>query len=206
MLKLEDFIAKYEAYTDEELYIIQKDIANYNEDAGKALNIVIDKKGGFERLIKRLEEKAIVENERSRIAYEATKFGLAGIDASFLKNTSSSSILSKEEVSQIIEINTSKAAACVADKKVDADTVVKTLIGLGLASILGGAFASLQYIYFGATSVLMVIGTALICYGTVKFISKKSYNNTAVLLASFVSFILSYLFAYGAYLIVGYRG
>ncbi len=206
MLTLEDFIAKYEAYTDEELYIIQKNVANYSEDAGKALNIVIDKKGGLQGLTKRLEEKAIVENERKRIADEAIKFGMEGVDASFLKDNNNSSILSKEEVSQIIESNTSKAAAFIEDKKVDSDTVVKSLIGMGVASILGGAFASLQYIYFGATSVLMVIGTALICYGTVKFISKKSYNNTAVLLASFGAFILSYLLAYGAYLVFGYLG
>ena len=40
MLTIEDFIAKYEAYSDEELYIIHKDAANYSADAGKALNIV----------------------------------------------------------------------------------------------------------------------------------------------------------------------
>ena len=206
MLTIEDFIAKYEAYSDEELYIIHKDAANYSADAGKALNIVIEKRGGFDALTKRLEEKAIVENERNRIANEAIKFGLEGVDASFLKNTSNSSILSKEEVNEIIEKNTAMASAIVEDKKVNSETVVKSLIGCGMASILGGAFASLQFIYFGATSVLMVIGVALICYGTVKFVSKKSYNNTAVLLASFVAFILSYLLAYGAYAIFGYLG
>jgi hypothetical protein len=206
MLTIEDFIAKYEAYTDDELYSIYKNADNYSEAAGKALHIIIEKKGGLESLTKRLEEKAIIENEKKRIGNEAVKFGLAGVDASFLKNTTSSSILSKEEVNEIIETNTAKAAHFVEDKKVNADTIVKSLLGCGLASLIGGAFASLQFIYFGATSLLMVIGVVLICYGTVKLVTRKSYNNSAVLLASFAAFILSYLVAYGVFAVVGYLG
>lgn len=206
MLTLKDFIAKYKTYTDEELYSIHRDASNYSEDAGKAMNIIIEEKGGYDSLVNRLEEKAVIENEKKRIANEAVKFGLEGIDASFLKNTTDSSILSKEEVNEIIETNTAKASAFVEDKKVNSETVVKSVIGCGLASVLGGAFASLQFIYFGATSSIMVMGVALICYGTVKLVTKKSYNNTAVLLASFVAFVLSYSLAYLAFLIFGYWG
>ncbi len=206
MLTLKDFIAKYETYTDEELYSIYNDAGNYSEDAGKAMNIVIEKRGGHESLIKRLEEKAIIENEKKRIANEAVKFGLEGIDASFLKNTTNSSILSKEEVNKIIETNVARAESVVEDKKVNSDTVVKSILGCGLASLIGGAFASLQFIYFGATSTLMIIGVALVCYGIVKLVTRKSYNNTAVLLASFIAFILAYLLAYGIFAIVGYLG
>jgi hypothetical protein len=52
----------------------------------------------------------------------------------------------------------------------------------------------------------MVIGVILICYGIVKWVTKKSYNNTAVLLASFIAFILAYFLAYGIFMIVGYQG
>lgn len=206
MFTLDDFVAKYKTYTDEELYSIRKDAANYSEDAGKAMNIVIEQKGGYDSLVKRLEEKAVIENEKNRIANEAVKFGLEGVDASFLKNTTNSSVLSKEEVNKIIETNVAKAESVVEDKKVNSETVVKSFIGCGLATIVGGAFASLQFIYFGATSTLMVIGVVLICYGIVKFITKKSYNNTVVLLATFIAFMLSYLLAYGIFAIVGYLG
>ena len=75
-----------------------------------------------------------------------------------------------------------------------------------MASLAGGAFTSLQFIYFGATSALMITGTALICYAVVKLVTKKSYNNTAVLLASFVAFIISCLLGYGSLYIFGYLG
>lgn len=206
MLTTEDFIAKYQVCTDSELYSIHNDAVNYSEEARTALNIVIDKKGGLDALLKRLEEEVAIEKEKRRIANEAVKFGLEGVGASFLKNTSQSSILSKEEVDEIIDTYTAKSAALVEDEKVNADTITKSFVGGGLASILGGAFASLQFIYFGATSFLMVTGVALICYFTVKLVTKKSYNNTAVLIASFIAFIVSYLLAYGAYQILGYWG
>jgi hypothetical protein len=65
----------------------------------------------------------------------------------------------------------------VEDKKVNSDTIFKRIVVGGLASIAGGVFASFQFVYFGATPVLLIIGTALICYGTVKLVTKKSYNN-----------------------------
>ena len=206
MLTIQDFTAKYETYTDDELYEVLRDIDNYSADAGKALHIVIEKRGGQEILVKRLEEKYIIENEKQRIAHEAAKLGLGGVYASIIKNTTSSAILSKEEVDKIIELNVEKAEHEVEGKKVNSDTIVKSLVGCGLAAIPGGLFASIQFLYFGATSAIMVFGTALICYGTVKLVTKKSYNNTAVLLSSLAAFIISYLLAALALEIFGYLG
>lgn len=206
MFTKEDFKAKYETYTDEELYAVYNNADHYSEEARRALFEVLEKNGGTEALIKRLEEKNIIEKEKARIASEAIKFGLEGVDVSFMKNTTSSEILSKEEVDHIIEKNVAIAESVVEDKKVNSDTIVKSLVGCGLASVLGGAFASLQLLYFGATSVLMLVGTILICYGTVKFVTKKSFNNTAVILSSFAAFILAWLLAMLAYSIFGYLG
>lgn len=206
MLTIEDFLAKYKTYSDEELYGIYNDAANYSGDARTALEMVINEKGGQEALVKRLEEKIVIENEKARIGNEAVKFGLEGVDAAFLKNTTSSSLLSREEVNRIIETNVARAELQVEDKKVNADTIAKSLLGCGLASVVGGAFASLQLLYFGATSALMVMGTALICYGIVKLVTKKSYNNSAVLLSSFAAFIVAHLLAGLALSIFGYLG
>lgn len=206
IISIEELIIKYESYSDIELYSIYINAANYSEDAGKAANIVIEKKGGFDGLLKRLEEKAAVESEKQRIANETTKFVQEGVDASFLIDKTESSLLSKAEVNEIIQTYGAKSLAGVEDKKVNSETVIKSVVGGGIASLFGGAFASLQFIYFGATSYLMIVWVALICYGVVKFVTKKSYNNTAVLLASFIAFMLSYLLAYGAYMLIGYLG
>ncbi len=206
MLTTEDFKDKYKFYSDEELCSIHDDAENYSEDAHKALNIIIEEKGGFQALVDRLEAKAVIENEKRRISNEAVKLGLGGVDASFIKNTTTSEILSEEEVNELIEKNAAIGLSVAEDKKVNADTIVKSLLGCGLATLFGGAFASLQFLYFGATSTLMVLGTALICYGTVKLVTKKSYNNWAVLISSFAAIIISYMLAVLALSIFGYLG
>jgi hypothetical protein len=206
MLTTQDFIDKYQTYTDLELYTVRHNIHQYSEDAGKALAIVIDNKGGLDALIKRLEAQATIEKEKQRIANEATKLGLGGVDAAFIKNTTSSALLSKEEVDHIVESNAAKAELQVKDRKVNTETIVKCIIGGALATITGGAFASLQSVYFGATSAVMVIGTGLICYFTVKWFTKKSFNNTAVFLASLIAFFLSYAVAQLAVAVFGYLG
>jgi hypothetical protein len=206
MLTVQDFVAKFETYSDEELYNIHNNLNNYSEEAGKALNIILEKKGGLEYLIQRLEEKAIIINEKRRIANESAKLGLNGVDAPFIKNTTTSTILSKEELHYIIETNVEKAELMVEDKKVNSETIMRSILGSALASLVGGGFASLQLLYFGATSQILIIGMGLICYGIVKLVTKKSYNNTAVILASFTAFILSYLIGSLAFSIFGYMG
>lgn len=206
MLTVQDIISKYENYSDEELYTVYKSIDNYSDDAKHALDFVLKKKGGFDSLIKRLEEKVIIQNEKRRIGNEATLLGMNGVDAEFLKSKTFSSILTQKEVNEIIETNVDIATLHIEDKKVSSDTIAKSILGCGLASAIGGALVSLQYIYLGATSVIMIIGLALVCYSVVKFTTKKSYNNTAVLLSSFASFMISYLIGYAVFLIVGYLG
>jgi hypothetical protein len=206
MLTVEDFVNKYGTYSDEELYDVQNNLNNYSEEACKALDIVMEKKGGLDSLIKRLDTKATITIEKKRIAGDAAKLGLNGVDASFLKNTTTSTILSKEELHEIIETNVEKAESIIEDKKVNAETIMKSILGCALASLVGGAFASLQLLYFNATSYLLITGMCLLCYGIVKFVTKKSYNNTAVILASFIAFVLSYLLGSLAFSIFGYLG
>ena len=206
MLTVDDFISKYETYTDEELYDVYKNKDSYSENAGIALDAVLAKNGGLEPLIKRLEEKAIIAAEKRRISKEAEVLGLNGVDASFIKNTTSSSLLSAAEMSEIIETNVAMAEAHLDDKKVNSETVMRSLLGCGVATLVNGAFWSLQLVYFGATSVLMIIGMGLICYGIVKLITKKTFNNPAVILASAAAFILSCLLGYVVFSIVGYLG
>ena len=85
MLTVKDFIAKYETYSDEELYVVYINVDNYSEEAAEALSIVMAKQGGYKSLIERLEAKAVIENEKQRIAQEATKLGLGGVDVALIK-------------------------------------------------------------------------------------------------------------------------
>jgi hypothetical protein len=49
MLSVEDFVSKYEEYTDEELFEVYENISTYSKQAQDALSIVISSKGGQEK-------------------------------------------------------------------------------------------------------------------------------------------------------------
>lgn len=85
MFSVNDFILKYENYSDEELLDIHENIEGYSKEAKEALEIIIHKKGGLEQIVKRLGEKQIVTNEINRIANEAHELGKHGVDADFIK-------------------------------------------------------------------------------------------------------------------------
>ena len=92
MLSVSDFVSKYEKYNDQELHDVYLNIEGYSNEAKEALNIVLEKKGGLESIVKRLEEKQVIDNEIKRIAKETAELGEQGIDSSFIKTTTSSKI------------------------------------------------------------------------------------------------------------------
>jgi len=102
MFTIQDFVSQYEPYTDEELMNTHSAREGYSLEAQEALMIVINKKGGMETLTKRLEQKRILENEIARIRKETEMLGSRGVDVSFIKNVTSSAILSSEKVNEII--------------------------------------------------------------------------------------------------------
>ena len=206
MLTVEDFTSKFDKYSDLELYAINKDINNYSDEAKQALEVILLKRGGIDLIERKLKDEAVVQNEKRRVATEAATLRMNGVDAEFLKKTTTSSILSNEELNSIIDTNVAVAEFHLEDKKIDSNFIVKCILACAVASLFGGAFISLQFLYLGATSVLMVIGLALICYGVVKWVTKKSYNNAAVVIASLLAFVLSYLLGFLVYSIFGYLG
>ena len=206
MLTFENLIAKFGSYTDEELFVVHQDIENYSDEAKQALDTIILKRGGMDLIQKKLEEKAIIRKEKMRIGEEVASLRMNGVDIEFLKKNTTSSILSQEDLNALIDTNVEVAEFHIEDKKIDSNIIIKCVLACAVASLIGGAFISLQFIYLGATSVLMIIGLALICYGVVKLITQKSYNNAAVGIASLLAFIFSYVLGFLVYSIFGYLG
>jgi len=206
MLTIKDFISKYENYTDEELYNVYKNMDGYSNEAQQALGVVLENKGGIESIITKLKEKQIVNNEITRIAKETTELGRGGIDSSFIKTTTSSAILSQEQVNAIIDSKYAEVELELEDKKIKPNTILGSILGCGVATLVGGTLWGLQMIYSNAIFYMLLIGLALLCYGIIKLFTKKSKNNNAVLIATFVAFILSILLGDFLYQLIGYRG
>ena len=204
MLSVSDFVSKYEKYNDQELHDVYLNIEGYSNEAKEALNIVLEKKGGLESIVKRLEEKQVIDNEIKRIAKETAELGEQGIDSSFIKTTTSSKILSAEKVNEIIDKQFIEVENHLEDKKIKPRTIVGSVIGGLIASLIGGVLWGLQLIYSGRIFYLLAIGLALLCYGIISAATKQSKKNSVVLIATAISIILAVLLGQLLYEIIGY--
>src|SRR5688572_31607110 len=99
MFSTQQLVNKYEYYTDKELLELHNAISDYSEEAKQALAIVLERKGGLEKLLKQQKEKAIQETEEERITTEVLRLAKPGVDISFLQKMMTSSILSTEKLS-----------------------------------------------------------------------------------------------------------
>lgn len=205
MLSIADFISKYENYTDEELFEVHSNITTYSNEAKEALTIVIAKNGGLENLQKRLDEKKIITNEIQRINREVAQLNVPGNDVSFLKILISSNILPSEKVNEIIDNKFSEIVLEEEDKKIKPRTILGSIFGGGIASIIGGVLWGLQMIYSNRIFVIFLIGLVLLCYGIIKFSTRQSKRNTVVVIATVIAVIVALLVGQALYEIIGYQ-
>ena len=91
------------------------------------------------------------------------------------------------------------------DKKIKPRTIIGGVIGGLIAIVVGGTLWGLQLIYSQRIFYVFGVGLALLCYSTIKLITKQSKKNTFVIVASVISFILAVLLGQLLYNIVGYR-
>jgi hypothetical protein len=206
MLTQEDFILKFDSYTDEELYMVHAEIDNYSIDAQKALEIVLQKKGGLDGVIERLKEKKALLEEYRRIEKEVTAFTAGGSDFSLIKTLVKSDKLTQDQLNDTVQSAYAKAVKEAEDRKINPRTIWGSIIGGGIASIIGGILWGLQIIFSHRIFYIFIIGLALLNYGIIKILTRQSKNNNVVLIATAISIIVAILIGMLLYQIAGYRG
>lgn len=206
MQSTEDFIKKYEAYSDDELLAMHGSLQDYSDEAREAFNIVISRKGGEESLRRLKERKIVAGKELQRINTEVVRLTTPDVDISFLKKMISSEILTKEELDHVIENLYSKVNHDLRDTEVTPTTIFGSVIGGIVASLVGGIYMGLQLIYSPRIFVILIFGLLLLCYWIVYLFARKSYKNQSVIIATIISVVLSFVLAKLLYLIVGYQG
>ena len=197
MFTVEDFLSQYEAYSDEQLIGIHSDIENYNPEAGKAVNMLIDKRGGLEATLQRVRQNQTIEAEKARIRFEAKTLAAKGIDPAFIKGTAMpSTILTSEQVTDVLDTALTEHQIEADDKKIKPRTIYGSLLGGILASLIGGSLWGGQLLLAGGyidlkITLLLLTGLFLVCYGIIKLATKQSKKNMAVLIATITSVLVS---------------
>ncbi len=203
MFSVKDLVVKYDAYTDEQVFDVYASIDTYSNEAKEALNIIIAKRGGLEKLIEREKERNARSKEIERIKLEVTRLSTSDTDDSFLKKIVTSNILSNEEVNEIVHNTLKVASQEKEDKEIKPRTVWGSIIGGGIASLVGGSLWGLQLIYSKKVFVILLIGLVLLCYGIIKFSTRQSNKNVVVLITTIVSVLMAIIIGQFIYEIVG---
>jgi hypothetical protein len=206
MFSKEELLLKYDGYSDDELFEVYSELENYSDEAKDALNKIILRRGGLERLLTDQKEKQIISAEIERINNEVQKFYAPDVDISFLKKLITSDILSADKLNQIIDIKYSELEKELEDKKIKPQTLSGSIIGGIIAGIIGGVLWGLQMIYSKRIFTILFLGLILLCYGIIKLSTKQSHKNKVVLIATIIATIIALLIGQLLYEIVGYNG
>ncbi|WP_407528167.1 hypothetical protein PDL71_08715 [Lacibacter sp. MH-610] len=199
MFSVNDFIAKYETYSNSELLSVHHNLEGYSEEAKEALSIVIDRKGGLEKLLSQEQDQQKLAAEQARIKKEIRDLSAKGVHKEFIEKSTDSSILSKEKTQEIVAKAYSEIESEKDDQKIKAKTVYGSLIGGLISTLICGLTFGVIAVYSNRIYYIFVIILVLITYYIIKAFTKQTYRNIFVLLATTVSVFLSIILAQAIY-------
>lgn len=203
---LNELIERYSQYSDVELMEVYSNKNAYTDDAKKALDIVIEKKGGIQALTIRYDKIVGKELEQSKIKNDAAKLYLNGMTKNDIRHALTSEILALDEIQQIIETTSAEIEVTKRDLEIKPSTIIGGILGGIIGGTIGGVLWGLQIMYSGHIFYIFAIGLGIISYGFIKFFTKQSRNNIAVFIITILSVIYALILGFYLYELFGYHG
>ncbi|GGB03772.1 hypothetical protein [Puia dinghuensis] len=197
MLTKQDFILRYEALSDFELYGIYIQKFDYSPEAQEAVIHVIGERGGAEQVLARVKEEDNRVAEATRIASMTAMMSHKEFDDELIQKKMSSTVLSPEEVRGIVDQTLAQTAVEKQDRSIGTRTVIGSLLAIPIAGVAGSILFGLQLSYAPTIDLKIILilyfGVLLICYGIVRLFTRQSKRNRVVILATALSFVLAFL-------------
>lgn len=203
---IEELIERYSQYTDSELIQIYNNKSGYTEEAKKALEIVINEKGGIDLIQSRNTANIEKQNEKSKLNEEIKKMYDEGMTINDISMRLSASTLFQEEIDEVVNQRFNFLEEQKNDLTVNSGTIVGSVFGGLLGGIIGGILWGLQMIYSGRMFYIFLLGLIFISYGFIKLLTKKSRNNIAVFIATALSVLFALTLGIYMYDYYGYQG
>lgn len=203
---LNELIERYSQYSDAELMKVYSNKNAYTDDAKKALDIVIEKKGGIQSFTDRYDKIVEKEMEKSRIKNDVAKLYLNGMTKNDINHALTSEILALDEIQQIIETTSAEIEVTKRDLEIKPSTIIGGILGGIIGGTIGGVLWGLQIMYSGHVFYIFAIGLGIISYGFIKFFTKQSRNNIVVFIITILSVIYALILGFYIYELFGYHG
>jgi len=119
--------------------------------------------------------------------------------------------LTPEQVTRIIDDTYRQVQLEVEDSRIKSRTVIGGLIGMVLATLIGGALWGLKLIYGPPERIemkielILLFGLLLVCYGIIKLCTRQSWKNIVVLIAIVLSFLMAIFLGMRLFDVIGPR-
>lgn len=187
----DELLQTYNAYSDEELTEAWRSIHDYTPEAFEVLKAVIEKRGGIEALLEKEHSVWEVFQETERIKQQVRQLASPGVEPEFLNKMISSELLDEAQRLAIIR----ETLDTIAHEKEDMEIKPRTLVGgslaAGLAAVIGGILWGLQLMWSGRIFYIFLIGLVVLSYSFIRFFTKQSYKNTAVVILTIISTVVA---------------
>lgn len=202
----EELIKRYRDYSDLQLIEVYKNKENYTEEARKALEIVMNEKGGLSLLQENYNKVHEINEEKRKIEAEIIFLKNKGNNKDEISNTLKSEIVSKSEINEILEEKFKEIEAHEKDLQIKPRTIIGSIFGAAIGGTIGGVLWGLQMIYSAHIFYIFGLGLVMLSYGVIKFFTKQSKNNVVVLFLTILSVIYALALGFFLYSLFGYRG
>jgi phosphate starvation-inducible membrane PsiE len=181
----------YKKYSDADLIESYSSMLAYTGKASDEILSEIEARGGLDKFLKQIEYKKRLDKERARITVEIRKQMDGNLRFETIQNLITSTLIDEESLKELIELKYNEYQAIRNDRSVNSKTILGSILGIIIGGLLGFGFYCLLIYFFQSIFYFPIVGVYLICYFTIRFITKQSRNNILIFIASLFSTILA---------------
>jgi hypothetical protein len=203
MPTVQELTDRYDSYSDQELFGVWIRINEYAPEAQEALKAIINRKGGPEALVQRLQLQAERATEIQRLTQEARISLHKGIPPSRVKDQMRSAILGADAIAEIADKVVAEQQQAASDRKITPRAFLGALVGGLLGGTVAGAVLGFSMIQSGKVMVIFLLGPPLLGFGFIRFFTGKTTRNNLVVVATALSTV--YAFALAGLIYILYR-
>jgi len=187
----------YTKFSDQDLIESYNNQIDYQGRATKELLEEITSRSSFEDFQAKIENQKTLLNERNRIIREIHQHYLNKSSQEECFSLLHSELLSLTEIKMLVETKYTDIHQNIENLKVDSDTILKSFLGIIIASVLS-SFAIILLLYFANSFLVfnffLLIPAYIINYFIIRLITNKTRDNLAVFIATFLATVLNFIF------------
>lgn len=186
----------YKNFSEQELMIAYNELLDNSGKINPDMQEILTERAYNEKFFAMANHKKVVVKEKGRIAFEISKLVDQGKFFEEIEPTISSEILNNEELFNFILEKYIIFHSIQENDKVDKKTLYKSFIGLIVGTFAGISFLYLIVTFLQAFNFFFLIPTYVVCYLVIKKITRKTRDNLAVFISTFLATIFSLLVSF----------